>query len=66
VLLGAGDAAFKRTATAVSGLRPISSDRPDAVLRAPASTLTQLLYQRIGPFTAARRGMLVVGGRVRG
>jgi len=38
-------------------------DRPDAVLRAPASTLTQLLYQRIGPFTAARRGMLIVGGR---
>lgn len=38
-------------------------DRPDAVLRAPASTLTQLLYQRIGPFTAARRGLLIVGGR---
>lgn len=38
-------------------------DRPDAVLRTPASTLTQLLYQRIGPLTAARRGLLVVGGR---
>ncbi|MGO9524753.1 maleylpyruvate isomerase N-terminal domain-containing protein [Mycobacterium sp.] len=38
-------------------------DRPDAVLRAPASTLTQLLYQRIGPFGAARRGLRVVGGR---
>jgi uncharacterized protein (TIGR03083 family) len=38
-------------------------DRPDAVLRAPASTLTQLLYQRIGPFTAARQGLRLVGGR---
>jgi hypothetical protein len=38
-------------------------DRPDAVLRSPASILTQLLYQRIGPFTATRRGMLIVGGR---
>jgi hypothetical protein len=25
--------------------------------------LTQLLYQRIGPFTAARHGLRVVGGR---
>lgn len=40
-----------------------SDDRPDAVLRLPASILTQLLYQRIGPFTAARRGMLIMGGR---
>lgn len=39
------------------------SDRPDAVLRAPASTFTQLLYQRITPLTAARRGLMVVGGR---
>jgi hypothetical protein len=39
------------------------SDRPDAVLRTPASTLTQLLYQRIGPFAATRRGLRVVGGR---
>ncbi|MGA9489395.1 MAG: maleylpyruvate isomerase N-terminal domain-containing protein [Mycobacterium sp.] len=38
-------------------------DRPDAVLRLPASTLTHLLYQRIGPFTAARKGLRVVGGR---
>src|SRR5215207_4929140 len=38
-------------------------DRPDAVLRLPASTLTQLLYQRIGPFTALRRGLWLVGGR---
>jgi hypothetical protein len=38
-------------------------DRPDAVLRLPASTLTQMLYQRIGPFGAARRGLLLVGGR---
>jgi hypothetical protein len=38
-------------------------DRPDAMLRVPASVLTQLLYQRIGPFTAARRGMLIIGGR---
>ncbi|WP_310785348.1 maleylpyruvate isomerase N-terminal domain-containing protein [Mycobacterium sp. Z3061] len=40
-----------------------SADRPDAVLRTPASTLTQLLYQRIGPFTATRRGLRIVGGR---
>jgi hypothetical protein len=38
-------------------------DRPDAVLRLSASTLTQMLYQRIGPFGAARRGLLIVGGR---
>jgi hypothetical protein len=38
-------------------------DRPDAVLRAPAATLTQLLYQRIGPFTATRRGLRIIGGR---
>ena len=38
-------------------------DRVDAVLRVPASTLTQLLYQRIGPFTAVRRGLRIVGGR---
>jgi len=39
------------------------NDRPDAVLRVPASTLTQLLYQRIGPLTAVRRGLRIVGGR---
>lgn len=38
-------------------------DRPDAVLRAPASTATLMLYQRIGAFTAIRRGLRVVGGR---
>jgi hypothetical protein len=43
------------------GCRP--DDRPDAILRLSASTLTQLLYQRIGPFTAARKGLRVVGGR---
>jgi hypothetical protein len=42
-------------------LRP--NDRPDAVLRLPASTLTQLLYQRVGPVTAALKGLRVVGGR---
>jgi hypothetical protein len=39
------------------------NDRPDAVLRMPASTLTLLLYQRIGQFTAARQGLRVIGGR---
>ncbi len=39
------------------------ADRPDAVLRVPASTLTEMLYERIGPFTAVRRGLFVVGGR---
>lgn len=38
-------------------------DRVDAVLKAPASTLMQLLYQRIGPLTAVRRGLRIVGGR---
>jgi uncharacterized protein (TIGR03083 family) len=42
-------------------LRP--SDRPDAVMRGPASTLAQVFYGRIGTFTAARRGLFVVGGR---
>jgi Mycothiol maleylpyruvate isomerase N-terminal domain/SCP-2 sterol transfer family len=39
------------------------SDRPDASLRVPASTLIQMLYSRIGPLTAARKGLMVVGGR---
>ena len=39
------------------------TDRPDAVLRASAATLTQLLYHRIGPLTATRRGLRIVGGR---
>jgi hypothetical protein len=38
-------------------------ERPDAVLRLPASRLTQLLYQRIGPLSAVRRGLRLVGGR---
>jgi uncharacterized damage-inducible protein DinB len=38
-------------------------DRPDAVLRLPASTLVQLLYQRIGQLAALRRGLRLVGGR---
>jgi mycothiol maleylpyruvate isomerase-like protein len=40
-----------------------AADRPDAVLRTPASTLCEMLYQRIGPFTAARKGLMIVGGR---
>lgn len=39
------------------------TDRPDAELRLPASTLIELLYQRIGRFTALRRGLRIVGGR---
>ncbi|GAA4291347.1 hypothetical protein [Mycobacterium paraffinicum] len=39
------------------------ADRPDAVLQAPASTLCDMMYQRIGPVTAARRGLMIVGGR---
>lgn len=39
------------------------ADRPDAVLRMPASTLCDMIYQRIGPVTAARRGLMIVGGR---
>lgn len=40
-----------------------ADDRPDAVMRVRASTLTELLYKRIGQFTAARQGLLIVGGR---
>jgi len=39
------------------------ADRPDAVLRMPAPTLCDMIYQRIGPATAARRGLMIVGGR---
>jgi hypothetical protein len=39
------------------------ADRPDSVLRMPASTLCDMVYQRIGPVTAARRGLMIVGGR---
>lgn len=38
-------------------------DRPDAVVRLPGSTLTRLLYQRIGPMGAVRRGLRITGGR---
>jgi uncharacterized protein (TIGR03083 family) len=38
-------------------------DRPDAVLKAPASTMVRLLLQRIGPFTATRLGLRIIGGR---
>lgn len=40
-----------------------ASDRPDVVIKASASTLMHMLFQRIGPFAALRRGMRVVGGR---
>jgi hypothetical protein len=39
------------------------TDRPDAVLKAPASTMMRMLMGRIGPVTATRRGLRVVGGR---
>ena len=39
------------------------ADRPDAVLRTSASTLCDVIYQRIGPVAAARRGLMIVGGR---
>lgn len=38
-------------------------DRPDAVLQASASTLCDMIYQRIGPITAVRQGLMIVGGR---
>jgi hypothetical protein len=39
------------------------SDRPDAVLKAPASTMVRLFLQRVGVFGAARGGLRIVGGR---
>ncbi len=48
-------------ATELRESRP--DDRPDAVLRVPASTFAQMLYKRVGPFTATRQGLRVVGGR---
>jgi len=39
------------------------SDRPDAVLKAPASTMVRLILQRIGPLTATRKGLRIAGGR---
>jgi hypothetical protein len=38
-------------------------DRPDAVLKGSPSTLLRLFLHRIGPFTAMRQGLRVVGGR---
>ncbi len=40
-----------------------TGDRPDAVLKAPASTMVRLFLHRIGPFTGARQGLRIVGGR---
>jgi hypothetical protein len=41
--------------------RPV--DRPDAVVKVPASTLVPMLLNRIGPVGAVRRGLRIVGGR---
>lgn len=38
-------------------------DCPDAVLKAPASTMLRLFLHRIGPFTAMRQGLRIAGGR---
>jgi uncharacterized protein (TIGR03083 family) len=38
-------------------------ERPDAVFRAPASTILLMLYGRIGPLAAVRRGLRVSGRR---
>jgi uncharacterized protein (TIGR03083 family) len=38
-------------------------DRPDAVLKGPASTVLRLVLHRIGPLTAMRHGLRIVGGR---
>jgi hypothetical protein len=38
-------------------------DRPDAVLKGPASTVIAMLLNRISPVTAVRRGLRIVGGR---
>ena len=40
-----------------------SGDQPDAVLKAPASTMVRLFLHRIGLVTAAKQGLRVVGGR---
>jgi hypothetical protein len=40
-----------------------AQDRPDAVLKGPASVFMQLLYQRTGPLVATLRGLRIVGGR---
>ncbi|MFI5508930.1 hypothetical protein ACIA48_15770 [Mycobacterium sp. NPDC051804] len=38
-------------------------DCPDAVVKAPASTMLRLLLHRIGPVTAMREGLRIAGGR---
>jgi hypothetical protein len=38
-------------------------DRPDVVMKGPAPTLNRLFLQRIGPVTATRQGLRIVGGR---
>lgn len=38
-------------------------DRPDAIVKVPASTMVRLLLKRIGPATAALQGLRVAGGR---
>lgn len=43
------------------GRRP--TDRPDVVLKAPASTMVKMLMGRVGPFSAMRQGLRIVGGR---
>jgi hypothetical protein len=40
-----------------------AADRPDAVLKAPPSTMIRMLMGRIGPVTATRQGLRIVGGR---
>jgi uncharacterized protein (TIGR03083 family) len=40
-----------------------ASDRPDAVLKGPASTMIRLFLHRIGPVAAMRQGLRIVGGR---
>jgi hypothetical protein len=40
-----------------------ADDRPDAVMKAPASTMAAMILNRIGPVTAVRRGLRIVGGR---
>jgi hypothetical protein len=40
-----------------------ATDRPDAILRLPATTFTKMLYRRISPVAAARHGLRIIGGR---
>lgn len=47
---------------AVESRERCPTDRPHGVIRARASVLTLMLYQRIGLVGAARRGLVVAGG----